>query len=115
MSSGAGTRLGPYEVVGLIGAGGMGEGYKARDMRLDHSGAILAAELSADPERRVCLEREARAIAALAHPHICTLCDIGESMLLRPTSLRRQLALPPADRRRRPTAAKTRPGANRRR
>ena len=75
----AGTRLGPYDVLGLIGAGGMGEVYKARDTRLDRTVAIkiLPAELSADPERRARFEREARAIAALAHPHICTLYDIG--------------------------------------
>ena len=75
----AGTRLGPYEVLGLIGAGGMGEIYKARDTRLNRTIAIkiLPAELSADPDRRVRFEREARAIASLAHPHICTLYDIG--------------------------------------
>ena len=76
----AGTRLGPYEILGLIGAGGMGEIYKARDTRLNRTIAIkiLPAELSADPDRRVRFEREARAIASLAHPHICTLHDIGE-------------------------------------
>lgn len=75
----AGTRLGPYEVLGPIGAGGMGEVYKARDTRLDRTVAIkiLPAELSADPERRTRLEREARAVAALSHPHICMLHDIG--------------------------------------
>jgi serine/threonine protein kinase len=79
MSLAAGTRLGPYEVLGLIGSGGMGEVYKARDTRLDRSVAvkILPAELSADPERRTRFEREARAVAALSHPHICTLHDIG--------------------------------------
>jgi len=77
----AGTRLGPYEVLGLIGAGGMGEVYKARDTRLDRDVAIkiLPTELSADPDRRARFEREARAIASLAHPHICMLFDIGES------------------------------------
>ena len=79
MSLAPGTRLGPYEVLSQIGAGGMGEVYKARDTRLDRSVAIkvLPAELSSDPERRARFEREARAIASLAHPHICTLHDIG--------------------------------------
>ncbi len=79
MSLAAGTRLGPYEVLGLIGSGGMGEVYKARDTRLDRTVAIkiLPAELSADPDRRTRFEREARAVAALSHPHICTLHDIG--------------------------------------
>jgi len=85
----AGTRLGPYEVLGLIGAGGMGEVYKARDTRLDRSVAIkiLPAELSADPDRRARFEREARAIASLAHPQICTLYDIGESTPSGPEAL----------------------------
>jgi len=75
----AGARLGPYEIQSAIGAGGMGEVYKARDTRLDRTVAIkiLPAELSADPDRRVRFEREARAVAALSHPHICTLHDIG--------------------------------------
>ena len=93
MSVTAGTRLGPYEVLGLIGAGGMGEVYKARDTRLERSVAIkiLPAELSADPERRARFEREARAIASLAHPHICTLYDIGESL---PSSLESRVPSP---------------------
>ena len=67
----AGMRLGPYEAVGLIGAGGMGEVYRARDTRLDRTVAIktLRAE-SIDPGQRTRFEREARAIAALTHPHI---------------------------------------------
>ena len=82
MSLVAGTRLGPYEIQSAIGAGGMGEVYKARDTRLDRTVAIkiLPAELSADPERRTRFEREARAVAALSHPHICTLYDIGEAV-----------------------------------
>ena len=74
-----GARLGPYEIQAAIGAGGMGEVYKARDTRLDRTVAIkiLPAELSADPDRRARFEREARAVAALSHPHICTLHDIG--------------------------------------
>jgi len=80
MALAAGTRLGPYEVQAALGAGGMGEVYQARDPRLDRTVAIkvLPAELSADPERRARFEREARTIAALNHPHICTLHDIGQ-------------------------------------
>ena len=79
MSLATGMRLGPYEVLSQIGAGGMGEVYKARDTRLDRTVAIkiLPAELSADPDRRTRFEREARAVAALNDPHICTLHDIG--------------------------------------
>jgi len=74
-----GTMLGPYEIQAKLGEGGMGEVYKALDTRLDRPVAvkILPAELSADPERRARFEREARAVAALNHPHICTLYDIG--------------------------------------
>lgn len=80
MSVAAGTRLGPYEVLGLIGAGGMGEVYKARDTRLDRTVAIkvLPADISADPDRRARFDREAKTIAGLTHPHICTLHDVGE-------------------------------------
>jgi serine/threonine protein kinase len=76
-----GTRLGPYEVLGLIGAGGMGEVYKARDTRLDRTVAIkvLPANVATDSERRARFEREARAISALNHSHICTLHDVGEA------------------------------------
>ena len=76
----AGTRLGPYEVLGPLGAGGMGEVYKARDTRLDRTVAIkiLPPEFSADPDRRARFEREAKTIAGLSHPHICTLHDVGE-------------------------------------
>ena len=79
MSLVAGTRLGPYEIQSAIGAGGMGEVYKALDTRLDRTVAIkvLPPEFSADPDRRTRFEREARAVAALNHPHICTLYDIG--------------------------------------
>jgi serine/threonine-protein kinase len=74
-----GTRLGPYEVVASLGAGGMGEVYKARDIRLDRTVAIkvLPAHLSDDGQRRERFEREARAVSSLNHPHICTLHDIG--------------------------------------
>src|SRR5262245_55685407 len=76
---GAGTRLGPYEIVSPLGAGGMGEVYRARDTRLDRTVAIkvLPAHLSSDPERRQRFEREARAVSSLSHPHICTLHDVG--------------------------------------
>jgi len=73
MSLAAGTRLGPYEVVGLIGAGGMGEVYRAHDTRLGRAVAIKTVN-APFTER---FEREARAIAALNHPHICTLHDVG--------------------------------------
>jgi serine/threonine protein kinase/tetratricopeptide (TPR) repeat protein len=74
-----GARLGPYEIVAAIGAGGMGEVYKARDTRLDRTVAIkvLPPDVSADPDRRARFEREAKIIAGLNHPHICTLYDVG--------------------------------------
>ena len=74
-----GSRIGPYEVVSAIGAGGMGEVYRARDTRLDRTVAIkvLTGALAADAESRARFEHEARAIAALNDPHICTLFDIG--------------------------------------
>jgi serine/threonine protein kinase len=76
----AGTRLGPYEVLSLIGAGGMGEVYQARDTRLDRTVAlkVLPPDLTNAPASRQRFEREARAVAALSHPHICTLHDIGQ-------------------------------------
>jgi TolB-like protein len=74
-----GQRLGPYEVLATAGAGGMGEVYKGRDTRLDRSVAIkvLPAHVAQDPQARDRFEREARAVAALNHPHICTLHDVG--------------------------------------
>src|SRR5260370_31793899 len=74
-----GTKLGPYEIQGALGAGGMGEVYRARDTRLGRDVAIkvLPAHLSSDPELKTRFEREARAISALQHPHICTLYDVG--------------------------------------
>jgi Tol biopolymer transport system component len=73
-----GTKLGPYEIQSPIGAGGMGEVYRARDTRLDRTVAvkILPAHLS-NPEARQRFDREARAISSLNHPHICTLHDVG--------------------------------------
>jgi serine/threonine protein kinase len=81
MSTPSGTRLGPYEIVAAIGAGGMGEVYKARDTRLDRAVAIkiLPENLASDPQFRERFHREARAISQLAHPHICTLYDVGDS------------------------------------
>jgi len=75
----AGTRLGPYEIVSPIGAGGMGEVYKARDTRLDRTVAVkvLPPRLSASPESRQRFEREAKTISQLSHPHICALHDVG--------------------------------------
>jgi eukaryotic-like serine/threonine-protein kinase len=75
-----GTRLGPYEVVGSLGTGGMGEVYKARDTRLGRSVAIkvLPAHVDRDSELRERFDREARAVSSLNHPHICTLHDIGQ-------------------------------------
>jgi hypothetical protein len=74
-----GTKLGPYEILSPLGAGGMGEVYKARDMRLDRAVAIkvLHSHLSADPELKLRFEREAKAISQLSHPHICALYDVG--------------------------------------
>jgi serine/threonine-protein kinase len=82
MSMPSGTRLGPYEIAAAIGAGGMGEVYKARDTRLDRVVAIkiLPERLASDPQFRERFDREARAISRLAHPHICTLYDVGESV-----------------------------------
>jgi serine/threonine protein kinase len=76
-----GTRLGPYEVVSLIGAGGMGEVYRARDTRLDRTVAlkVLSAHVAATSTARERFEREARAISALNHPNICTLFDVGSA------------------------------------
>jgi Tol biopolymer transport system component/predicted Ser/Thr protein kinase len=75
-----GRRLGPYEILSAIGAGGMGEVYKARDTRLDRIVAIkvLPTHLADRSEFRERFEREARTIASLNHPHICTLFDIGQ-------------------------------------
>jgi eukaryotic-like serine/threonine-protein kinase len=74
-----GTKLGPYEIVAPLGVGGMGEVYRARDPRLERDVAIkvLPANLSSDPNLRQRLEREAKAVSKLSHPHICTLHDIG--------------------------------------
>ena len=80
MSLAAGARFGPYEIVSALGAGGMGEVYKAKDTRLHRTVAIkvLPPDLQEDPDRRRRFEREAQMIAALSHPHICVLHDFGQ-------------------------------------
>src|SRR3979490_1890139 len=79
MGIAAGTKLGPYEIQSPLGAGGMGEVYRARDTRLERVVAVkvLPANLSSDPSLRQRLEREAKAVSKLSHPHICTLHDLG--------------------------------------
>src|SRR6476620_11972010 len=74
-----GSKLGPYEILAALGAGGMGEVYRARDVRLERTVAIkiLPADLSSSPNLKQRFEREARAISSLNHPHICALYDIG--------------------------------------
>src|SRR5262245_39375674 len=81
MALAAGSRLGPYEIQSALGAGGMGEVYKARDPRLERTVSIkvLPAALAGDPEFRARFDREAKSISALNHPHICTLHDVGET------------------------------------
>ncbi len=76
----SGTKLGPYEILSPLGAGGMGEVYRARDSRLDRDVAIkvLPASLASDPNLRQRLEREAKSVSKLSHPHICALYDIGQ-------------------------------------
>ncbi|MEO8217242.1 MAG: protein kinase [Acidobacteriota bacterium] len=76
-----GTRIGPYEITSLLGVGGMGEVYKARDTRLERSVALkfVSAELSGDSEARIRFRREAMTIAAITHPNICALYDVGET------------------------------------
>ena len=79
MTLSAGTRLGPYEILAPIGAGGMGEVYRARDRKLDRDVAIkvLPESLAADPDRLKRFEREAKAVAALSHPNILAIHDYG--------------------------------------
>jgi serine/threonine protein kinase/Tol biopolymer transport system component len=80
MGLAAGTRLGPYEIQSPLGAGGMGEVYRARDTRLDRTVAIklLSTDLTTNADLRARFEREARTIATLDHPHICVVYDVGE-------------------------------------
>jgi eukaryotic-like serine/threonine-protein kinase len=79
MTLAQGTRLGPYEILASVGAGGMGEVYRALDTRLDRTVAIkvLPSHLSSNPEVRQRFDREARTISSLSHPHICALHDVG--------------------------------------
>ncbi len=80
MALAAGTRLGPYEITGQLGAGGMGEVYRATDTRLGRTVAIkvLPEHLAGRADLRERFEREAKAVSSLNHPHICTLHDVGE-------------------------------------
>jgi serine/threonine protein kinase len=80
MALSSGTKLGPYEILSPLGAGGMGEVYRARDTRLDRTVAIkvLPSHLSESAEARQRFDREARAISSLSHPHICHLYDVGQ-------------------------------------
>src|SRR5213594_3404737 len=84
MALSPGTRLGPYEISSPLGAGGMGEVYRARDTRLDRAVAIkiLPAALSENAQFKLRFEREAKTISQLNHPHICTLYDVGENYLV---------------------------------
>jgi serine/threonine protein kinase len=79
MKLSSGARLGPYVISGPIGAGGMGEVYRARDTRLERDVAIkiLPERLAADPAARARFERESRAVAALSHPNILAIHDVG--------------------------------------
>src|SRR2546428_4417693 len=84
MTIATGTRLGPYEILTPLGAGGMGEVYKARDTRLDRSVAvkILPAEFAQNAQFKTRFEREAKTISQLSHPNICALYDVGENYLV---------------------------------
>ena len=125
MSISPGTRLGPYEVLAPLGAGGMGEVWRARDPRLGRDVAIkvLPASLSQDPDRLKRFEQEARAAGALNHPAITAVYDIGTheaslyvvSELLEGETLRSRLASGPLPRGRRSSTAPRSRAASRRR
>lgn len=80
MALASGTRLGPYEILSALGAGGMGEVYRARDPKLNRDVAvkILPAALAADPDRRARFVREAQSVAALSHPNIVTIYSVED-------------------------------------
>src|SRR5688500_20329604 len=104
-----GSRVGPYEVLSLLGEGGMGQVYRGRDPRLGRDIAIkiLAKDASQDADATVRLEREARAIAALSHPNIVAVFDVGRedgnfyvvTELLEGTTLRQQIHIRSEERR----------------
>ena len=84
MTIAPGTRLGPYEIVSRIGAGGMGEVWRAKDTRLDRAVALktLPAQLAGNAQLRLRFEREAKTISQLNHPNICTIYDVGDDYLV---------------------------------
>src|SRR5881396_2243623 len=97
MTLAAGLKLGPYEILAPLGTGGMGEVYRARDTRLDREVAIkvLPEHLAKDPQALARFEREAKAVAALSHPNILALYDVGDnSHLWGETYNRKLLDLP---------------------
>ena len=79
MTLASGMKLGPYEIIEPLGAGGMGEVYRAKDTRLDRTVAIkvLPPQFSSDPTRKMRFEREAKTVSTLNHPNICSLFDVG--------------------------------------
>jgi eukaryotic-like serine/threonine-protein kinase len=78
MSFAPGSRVGPFEILAPLGSGGMGEVFRARDLRLGREVAIKRVRGEQDPELRARFWREARAAAALTHPHVCPIFDVGE-------------------------------------